>query len=435
MLGAACLLGQSVFAGEAAEVTGTYALYVEGDDWGCGTNLATLTLDKVLDAVDKDAFVVTETKIATDWSDPEFAEVETTSDRTVLDAYLVDEEGNRTEEPSSKVALELYISPSEGSPLNYSNVNGYNYWTSPYELSISLSDGAALTSEGEAVASLSIDPAYTEMATEFDDVAMDDFTSESGVPYHYAHYEPEGGSETMVVWLHGGGEGGVQIYGDATNPLTILMANEAGNLFQDEFQEAVGGANILVPQSDTYWMDMEGNTASSLWAANEGTSYYTESLMELINKYKEETGSKKVILTGCSNGGFMSILMAKTYPDAIDAIVPICPPTKAEQVTDEEVEALKDIPMYFIYAQCDDTVVPEVYEIPLLEKFKAAGIENINLYTPETVADTTGRFQAEDGSTYQYAGHWSWIYFFNNEAKDNETGLTAWEFIAQNAAE
>ena len=31
------------------------------------------------------------------------------------------------------------------------------------------------------------------------------------------------------------------------------------------------------------------------------------------------------------------------------------------------------------------------------------------------VHDTTGRFPNEDGIPYQYAGHWSWIYFDNNE--------------------
>ncbi|MBQ1492885.1 MAG: hypothetical protein IIZ39_13075 [Blautia sp.] len=429
---ALCVSSLTVYAGEENVANGTYALHVEGDDWGCGTDFVYLTFDKALDAVDAESFAVDETKTATDWSDPEFAEVVVTNPRTVLDAYLVDEEGNKTEDPSMKAVLELYISPSEGSPLNYSNINNYNYWTSPYELTITQKEGSALTSEGEEV-TVSIDPAYTAMDTEFDSVAEDVYVTESGVTYPYAHFEPEGGSETMVVWLHGGGEGGIQIYGEATDPRIIMLANEAGNLTQEDFQSTVGGANILIPQCDTYWMDMEGNTPGSMWASNEGTSFFTESLMELIEKYKEETGSKKVILTGCSNGGFMSILMAKTYPGAFDAIVPICPPFKAEQITEEEMEGIKDLPMYFIYSQDDDTVVPDVYEIPLLQKFEEAGFSAISVCTPETVSDLSERFNDADGNAYRYAGHWSWIYFFNNEAKDNETGLTAWDFIA-NAA-
>ncbi len=55
----------------------------------------------------------------------------------------------------------------------------------------------------------------------------------------------------------------------------------------------------------------------------------------------------------------MSIMMAKTYPDAFTAIVPICPPFHAADITDEEVEAIKDLPMYLIYSQNDDTVIPE----------------------------------------------------------------------------
>ena len=45
---------------------------------------------------------------------------------------------------------------------------------------------------------------------------------------------------------------------------------------------------------------------------------------------------------------------------------------------------------------------------------KKAGI-TVHMSVWADVHDTTGRFPNEDGIPYQYAGHWSWIYFDNNE--------------------
>ena len=48
----------------------------------------------------------------------------------------------------------------------------------------------------------------------------------------------------------------------------------------------------------------------------------------------------------------------------------------------------------------------------------------------DDVHDTTGRFFNEDGTPYQYNGHWSWIYFDNNECYD-ENGVNAWQWLAK----
>ena len=42
----------------------------------------------------------------------------------------------------------------------------------------------------------------------------------------------------------------------------------------------------------------------------------------------------------------------------------------------------------------------------------------------------TGRFKGADGQPHQYMGHWSWIYFDNNENKCDECGLNEWEWLA-----
>ena len=90
-----------------------------------------------------------------------------------------------------------------------------------------------------------------------------------------------------------------------------------------------------------------------------------------------------MILIGCSNGGFMSLLMAMTYPGEYDGIVPICEALKDERITDAQLEAVKDLPMYFVYSEDDDTVVPELYEIHALNRLGAIGASNVHVSTTE----------------------------------------------------
>ena len=310
-----------------------------------------------------------------------------------------------------------------------------NTWSHPYTLTVTKADNAKLTSKGTEVKdfTISIDPA--SKTTSADKFKLDTFKAKDGVTYQYASYKPEGGSKTLVVWLHGLGEGGT----DNTDPYVTLLANKASVLGDESFQSTVGGANVLVPQCPTYWMDNDGKmtnfTSGGIQA--DGTSHYLESLHELIAKYKEETGSTKVVIAGCSNGGYMTMLMALNYPTEYDAYVPICEALPNALITDEQVKTLANLKMYYVYSQDDTTVVPELHEVPLLQRLEAAGATHTYASVTEHVVDTTGTYYADEngqptlentGKPYQYMGHWSWIYFFNNTCDAN--GMKAWDFIA-----
>ena len=186
-------------------------------------------------------------------------------------------------------------------------------------------------------------------------------------------------------------------------------------------------------------MDNDGKMTNSTGGGiqADGTSHYLESLHELIAKYKEETGSTKVVIAGCSNGGYMTMLMALNYPTEYDAYVPICEALPNALITDEQVKTLADLKMYYVYSQDDTTVVPELHEVPLLQRLEAAGAKQTYASVTEHVVDTTGTYYADEngqptlentGKPYQYMGHWSWIYFFNNTCDAN--GLKVWDFIA-----
>ena len=416
-------------------ITGAYDMTITGYDWGCGTDSIIMNLDYPLDTVSTDSFTVTEHKQATNFMAEGFPVEEVDVPRQVTNAYLVDESGKKTTEPSTRVKLELYVSLNDGSPLLFSFSSMMNTWSHPYTLTVTKADNAKLTSKGTEVKdfTINIDPAFK--TTSADKFKLDTFKAKDGVTYQYASYKPEGGSKTLVVWLHGLGEGGTK----NTDPSVTLLANKAAVLGDESFQSIVGGANVLVSQCPTYWMDNDGKmtnfTGGGIQA--DGTSHYLESLHELIAKYKEETGSTKVVIAGCSNGGYMTMLMALNYPTEYDAYIPICEALPNALITDEQVKTLADLKMYYVYSQDDTTVVPELHEVPLLQRLETAGAKHTYASVTEHVVDTTGTYYADEngqptlentGKPYQYMGHWSWIYFFNNTC--NANGLTAWDFIA-----
>lgn len=430
-----CTAEKKISETGSISITGTYDMTITGYDWGCGIESIIMNLDHPLDSVTADAFTVVENKQATNFTAEGFPVEDVELERKITDAYLVDEKGEKTTDPSTHVKLELYVSPNDGSPLLFTLATQFNTWSKPYTLTVSKTDDAKLTSNGTEVKEFTINPEAASKTTSVDQYQMHSYQAEDGVIYQYASYEPEGGSKTLVVWLHGLGEGGTE----DTDPSVTLLANKAGTLADEPFQTAVGGANILVPQCPTYWMDNDGKKTNFFGGAiqADGTSYYLASLHELIVKYKEETGSTKVVITGCSNGGYMTMLLAINYGDEYDAYVPICEALPNALITDDQVKALAGLDMYYVYSEDDTTVDPSLHEAPLLKRLEKAGAKHTYVSTTEHVVDATGVYFMDEngqptledtGTPYQYMGHWSWLYFFNNECDAN--GLKVWDFVA-----
>ena len=71
------------------------------------------------------------------------------------------------------------------------------------------------------------------------------------------------------------------------------------------------------------WMD-GGN---GVYQNGDLGSIYTESLMEFIKDYvanNPDVDPNRIIIGGCSNGGYMTMEMILTYPDYFAAAFPIC---------------------------------------------------------------------------------------------------------------
>ena len=424
---------------EGVTLSGTQAVVMTGFDWGPGITKAIISLDQPLDpaSVSAEAFAVTETKESFNWAamfggeegvDPT-VHITAEAPRTVTAAYVSDADGNAVEEASSFLTLELFCDPNNGSPYCYDVLSWHNTVCNPYELALSLTEDSALaTAEGEAVSALEVEPAIDLSQAIMPQLKGVDlsgtFTGSDGRTLCYAAYAPEddGEKHPLVIWLHGAGEGG-------EDPTIVLLGNKVSALVGEEFQEVMGGAYVLTPQTIDFWLvyNDEGD-----WQGNPGTSsVYNATLKELIDSFVEENpgiDANRIYIGGCSNGGYMTMDMIMTYPDYFAAAYPICEAYSDEGITDEQLEGIKDLPVWFIWAEDDTTVTPENFEIPTVERLRELEA-NVHTSVFPNVVDTSGLYTQEDGSPYQYMGHWSWLYFFNNERE--EDGVNMWQWMAQ----
>ena len=337
------------------------------------------------------------------------------NDRTITDAYYSDKKGNRIESKGDYLSLEMSFSPDEGSPMFYDFKSGFNKWFD-YELEVKTPYGLKTDLNNENI-----------VFPEIDGVDLTGkFTGLEGHTLTYASYKPANASaenkRPLVIWLHGMGEGG-------TDPVITLYGNKVVPLFGDEFQKIMDGAYVLTPQTPTFWLQCKEDVAS--WQKNKGDdSIYLKDLKELIDKFADENfvDKNRIIVGGCSNGGFMTMDLILNYPDYFAAAYPICEAFLPKKLKKENLLPLKEMPIWFVYAKDDTTVLPSKYEKPLLKLFDKIGAGNIVVSEFEDVHDTSGQFE-KDGKPFKYYGHFSWIYFFNNECV--EKGVSIWEWMSK----
>ena len=432
-------------------VTGTQKVFVTGDDWGPAVSKTILTLDSNVDGatLDIDNFTVTEIKEATDWVTNVGSVIESTSPRKVTNVYLSDAKGNKTDAKTGNiVTVEMYISPNDGSPFRYDLATGSNKWCNKYQLVVN--GIAALDDENATKVTISVDNSLdlkdqnnwiTDVAYKFDTTKT--YTGTDGIVMPYGQYSPKADNKkhALIVWLHGAGEG-VGAAGNYGNDNYVdLLGNEVTALASDEFQNLFdGGAYVITPQAQTMWMD----GGDGQYQNGDKGSMYEKTLFELIQKVVKENkaiDADRVIIGGCSNGGYMTMEMVLKHPDYFYKAYPICEAYYDEYITEDQIAAVKNggTELWFTYAKNDTTVDPTKTAIPTIERMKKAGI-TVHTSVWDDVHDTTGRFwldangqlTAENtGVPYQYAGHWSWIYFDNNENMCDDCKKNEWKWLAE----
>ena len=370
----------------AEEGNNTYSLVQNVYGWGSGYSKVIVPVDfgAEADYMDADNY-----KVSVERYDVN-NELIGSGERVVTAAYRSDAEG-KCDVEGDYVTLDMAVTAE--------NPLASPYYTDPNSFMSTLKAWADCQ---YTVENTETGESWAELETVYhpdEELFQNDVFAEGEVDIPYAFYEPEEDGEThpLVVWLHGAGSGGNDI-GFVTGGMKVT------NFVTDEVQDIFGGAYILMPQSETVWMD-NGNGEMT----TDGSSEYTTTHKALIDTFVSEHNSvdtNRIYVGGCSNGGYMTVKLALEYPDAFAAIFPVCEAYNDSWITDEEIASIASVPTWLVHCTADPLVDINETALPLYERLQAAGSENVHFTVYEEITDP------EYGNAY--SGHFAWIYSLEN---------------------
>jgi predicted peptidase len=391
---------------------GKYTLVVEGFDWGAAVSKVILHLEEDLSKVQTADFQVaverTSTHLSADATD-------TSGERDIVYAYRSDETGRHAAN-GQYVTLILEVGPYTqiDAPIQYFFGDDWegNRWVN-YQVAVThLKTGEIWNTEAGRIMPL---------VDEFDLTGTFSFNEE--ITLRYASFEPENtrGKKPLIIWLHGGGEGGA-------DPSLVLLANRATNYAAPEIQRIFGGAYVLAPQSPTFWMQ----NADGDYTVGEVDDIYHESLMALFKHYIQnhpQIDTDRIYVGGCSNGGYMSQKLLLENPDYFAAAFPSALAYFAEFLSEEDLRILADQSIWYIHAKDDPITEASKTVIPTYQRLLEAGAKEVHLSLYDHVIDLYGLY---GGENYHYNGHFSWIYSHRNHCEKviNGKKITLMEWLA-----
>lgn len=398
-------------------------IYVQGYEWGPGVPKLILQLPGVPGSVSKDGALAYTAGVQ----------------RDITEVGFSDSAGEYTGEPSTFVTIEMATTyQTSGSPFTYNTAIFMNQWSENYPVVASVTaDGVTYVVDDDLINSR-ICPeteAFSDRG-EYSGEYLNRMTKEmEDYTLRYAANAPEallndGVQNPLIIWLHGQGEGGTDVDIE-------LIGNEVVALNREEIQSrfttpgGADGAYVLAVQCETYWMD--GGDGSN--SGGDLMSRYTEILMDTIEYFVQDhhdVDPNRIYLGGCSNGGYMTMNMLVTYPDYWAAAYPNCEAyawavfekdaggeyargedngyvlTADRWMTDEKIQAIKDIPIWFVQARQDPVVNPMLFSMPTYRALLQAGAENAWYSMFDTIPGT-------DDPDAEYMAHFAWVRTFNNE--------------------
>jgi len=382
------LLALLAFCGYA-KPTGTYKIVVEGFDWGAGVNKVILALNDTtskVNAADYTVFASRKSNTGPISDD--------TNKRDIVTAYVSDENGERVK-TGRNITLVLSVGPQMAisSPFQYQRSKG-NVWVD-YSLTIVQTKSGQVwdTSTGKIM----------PMIDQFDLTGKYQYNDK--LTMSYATFTPKVKKDKapLIIWLHGGGEGG-------TDPTVPLLGNKAANYASDGIQSIFEGAYVLSPQCPGAWM----HNTQGVGTQGKDNDIYNEGLMALIKDYvKANPGidANRIYVGGCSNGGYMALKLIFLYPDYFAAGYISALAYKSEYIPDSDIQKIKNVPIWFVHSKDDRTTIPDLTVVPVFDRLRKAGAKNVHFTYYNQVNDITNFY---GGKGYQYNGHWSWVYLHEN---------------------
>jgi len=387
----------------AASPAGEYKLVVEGYDWGAAVSKVILSLDETVSKATAGSYAVS-VKRHTDCIaiPPEQA----SGERVVIDAYVSDANGRVLDE-GAHVTLVLGVAPQwpVTSAFQYiprgEKCRG-NQWVD-YHVTVTDRSSGRVWSKGTG--------RVTPLVDRFD--LSGKYVHDSGTTLSYAWFAPKArsGKAPLLIWLHGGGEGG-------SDPAIPLLANRAANYASDEIQAVFGGAWVLAPQCPGAWM----HNREGVMTHGKEDDVYNVPLMALIREFvasHPEIDASRVYVGGCSNGGYMALKLMLQHPDYFAAGFISALAYQSQYLSDAQIESIAHLPIWFVHSADDTTTRPEETVVPVYHRLMAKGARNVHLSWYDHVVDITGFFGGDD---HRYNGHWSWIYLHANECRRDFDG-------------
>ncbi|MCR5762658.1 MAG: prolyl oligopeptidase family serine peptidase [Treponema sp.] len=349
-----------------------------------------------------------------------------------------------------KNVVTLYFNQAEGATLAYLSA-ARNY---PAELTYTVEQNKPISikrgrEKNESyTAEYKCDNKVTDSETEsFKSVIV-----EGGINYQL--FEPKKKSNTLIVWFHGNGEGD---WKHSNNNVAQIRANRGAVAWATkEAQDIFKGAYVMAFQAPDTWY--YANRDSLLEQAE-------KEIQDIVKKYGID--KKRIVLSGCSAGGYMSTRMIIKYPDLFSAAMINCPALDiadargGETPTDEELASIRNsrTAIYLVQGENDSSVDTENCSKRLF-KALADGKETssqkfeqdfdsdftttqtadkkyvLSLYDTTDSDRTKAKLQfAEDYNldgvtdTVEYSNHWSWIYTLRNNPKTADN-VSIWQWAA-----
>lgn len=178
-------------------------------------------------------------------------------------------------------------------------------------------------------------------------IGIDDFVQVSFKDMSYSIYSPKikADKHPLIIWLHGAGEGG-------HNTSNIMADKGAVTYLKKDTQYLFGGAYILAPQCPTYWLKNFAVGGTTLHGDRDYTADLYELLIQILNKYKDIDKSR-IYVAGASMGSWQGLCLMAENADLFAGAILSCP---AQIPENKILDAIKDIPIWFLHCNADDTV-------------------------------------------------------------------------------
>ena len=345
--------------------------------------------------------------------DPSVFSVNTNgTERTVVSTYPCDARGAFNPEGEY---LALGLAKANGRGLGLS-ING-GVWRQEYSVKVGLKPGKTLKVGKQKFTAIECetDKAVKDFVSEADFFNKGTFTGRSlgkvgDETLTYAAYEPwslrgDGKKNPLVIWLHGGGEGGLDVS-------ITLLGNEVVSPIRPQIQShfttegGADGAYVLSIQCPTMWM----GAANGSFSHGENPSVYADVLKACIDNYVAEhpdVDRNRIYLGGCSNGGFMTMHMLIRHPQYFAAAYPTCEAFMDQYISDTQIQQLAKENIWIVQSYDDTTVDPKTHCIPTFQRLVKAGAKNVWMSMFENVVGM-------DNPGQRLLGHFSWCYLFND---------------------